>query len=176
MTPTSGGVNIRSAGHQLSAGCAGVGPSSSSILGSNPQDNLLTPSSDPILRTIPPLHPPDPIPLRVNLNPWVGAVSLGIQPIVVFPLCTAGHISFPTYTSSTDDDIGNLFLPPACSLVQLSTFFQRMTEMQFLQFTHSLAAGDAEVQVCTAIRQSFRFHNKLSEFFLYFSGMVFICQ
>ena len=40
-------------------------------------------SSDPILRTIPPLHPSDPIPLRVNLNPWVWPVSLGSQPIVV---------------------------------------------------------------------------------------------
>ena len=43
--PPSGGVNIRSAGHRLSAGCTGVGPSSSSILGSNPQDNPLAPSS-----------------------------------------------------------------------------------------------------------------------------------
>ena len=149
-------MNIRSAGHRLSAGCTGVVP--------------LPPraSSDLILRTIPWLHPRDPISLRVNLNQWVGAV----------PLRTTGPISFLTYTSSTHDDIGNLFLPPACSLVQLSTFFlpQGMTEMQFLQFIHSLAAEGAEVQVCTAIRQSFRFHNKPSEFFLSCSGMVLICQ
>ena len=69
--PPSGGVNIRSAGHQLSAGYAGVGPSPPRA------------SSDPILRTIPSLHARDPIPLRVNLNPWVGPVSLGNQPIVV---------------------------------------------------------------------------------------------
>ena len=163
MTPTSGGVNIRSAGHQLSAGCAGVGPSSSSILRSNPQDNPSAPSSG--------FNPSENQPQSVGwtCESWESTYSC-------VPFRTAEPISFLTYTSSTHDDIGNLFLPPACSLVQLSTFFQRMTEMQFLQFTHSLAAGDAEVQVCTAIRQSFRFHNKLSEFFLYFSGMVFICQ
>ena len=41
-------------------------------------------SSDPFLRTIPPLHPSDPIPLRINLNLWIGAVSLGSQPIAVY--------------------------------------------------------------------------------------------